>query len=136
VLDAGCGSGALAIGAALLGADVVVAVDPDPAAVAATRENAERNRVVTALDVTRRSVTDVDGAFDVVVANLGAPLVFDLAAPLLARTRPGGVIVLSGMLGDHTERVRAAYPGATPVAHTEDEGWTCVVLESAGPDDG
>ena len=130
VLDAGCGSGALAIGAALLGSHRVVAVDPDPAAVEATRTNADRNHVRRVLDVRECSVTEVDGAFDVVVANLGAPLVFDLAATLLARTRSGGALVLSGLLGDHDERMRAAYPHATVVDRSEDDGWTCVVLES------
>jgi ribosomal protein L11 methylase PrmA len=54
--------------------------------------------------------------------------VFDLARVLVARTRAGGALVLSGMLGDHDARIRAAYPDAAVLERTEDDGWTCVVL--------
>jgi ribosomal protein L11 methyltransferase len=128
VLDAGCGSGTLAIGAALLGARPVVAVDPDPAAAVAARANAARNGVDGAVDVVECSVAQAEGTFDVVVANLGAPLVFDLAPALRARTRVGGALVLSGTLDDHDARLRRAYPDVPVLARTEDDGWTCVVL--------
>ena len=139
VLDAGCGSGALAVGAALLGAGRVLAVDVDPEAAAATRANADRNGVSGVVDVALGSVEAVTGTFDVVVANLGAPLVVDLADLLTARCAGEGTVVLSGLLGDHRDRVAAAYPGATIVGHHADEGWTCVVLrpgESTPPPDG
>ena len=121
VLDAGCGSGALAIAAALLGAARVVAVDTDPSAVDATIANAIANGVADRVEVHRSDVADVDGTFDVVVANLGAPLVHDLGAVLLSRTRRA--LVLSGMLGDHRHRMNEV-----PVEHLEDDGWSCAVL--------
>ena len=139
VLDVGCGSGTLAIGAALLGAARVLAVDVDPEAVAAAAANAERNGVEATVEVAAVEAGDVAGEFDVVVANLGAPLVFDLARTLRARCAPGGALVLSGMLGDHAPRVRAAYPGAVVEEPVEADGWTCVVLrprESAVAGDG
>lgn len=133
VLDAGCGSGALAIGAALLGATRVLAVDVDPEAVAATAANLARNRTATHVEVATTPVEAVAGSFDVVAANLGAPLVFDLAGPLRARCTPGGTLVLSGMLGDHTDRVRMAYPTATILDVAADGGWTCIVLRVPAP---
>lgn len=128
VLDAGCGSGALAIGAALLGATKVVAVDVDPAAIAATTDNIERNGVGTVVEPLPIALEDAAGRFDVVVANLGVPLVFDLAGALAGRCAAGGVLVLSGMLGDHTQRFHAAYGSGAVAEHTEEDGWTCVVL--------
>lgn len=132
VLDAGCGSGALAIGAALLGAAGVSAVDVDPEAITAAVANLGRNRVDGTVEVAQGAAEDVVGSFDVVVANLGAPLVFDLAASLLSRRAPGGALVLSGMLGDSTDRLRAAYGGERLIEQTEEDGWTCAVLRKAG----
>jgi ribosomal protein L11 methyltransferase len=130
VLDVGCGSGTLAIGAALLGAATVVAVDTDPAAVDATRANAERNGVADRIDVRLGAVAGVRPAtFDVVVANLGAPLVFDLAPDLTAASRSDdGILVLSGLLGHHDDRIRAAYPRHVAIATAEEDGWTCTTL--------
>lgn len=125
VADLGCGSGALAIGAALLGAGSVVAVDDDPAAVDATERNAVTNgvRIHTKL----ADVTQVDGVFDVVLANLGAPLVFDLAHRLVALMDGGGALVLSGLLGDRVHDVGAAYPELSNDLRSAD-GWSAVVL--------
>ena len=133
VLDAGCGSGALAVGAALLGAATVVAIDIDEAAVDAARANAERNAVSGAVAVVRLPLEEVGGTYDVVIANLGAPLVFDLAGVLASRCREGGALVLSGLLGDHLGRVRAAYPHAVAIDQRDDRGWTCVVLGPGPP---
>lgn len=126
VLDAGCGSGALAIGAALLGAGRVVAIDIDPAAVAATRANAAANEVT--VDVAPLDVAAVAGTFDVVVANLGAPLTFDLAGVLAGRTAASGALILSGLLDDRAAGVAGAYPGWTIAARASRDGWTAVHL--------
>ena len=124
VLDAGCGSGCLAVAAALLGARRVLAVDTDPAAVAATSANAERNRVADRITAEVAAVEEVAGSFDVVAANLGSPLVHDLVRPLLDRCRPdGGVLILSGMLGDHRDRLPAPL-----LEHREADGWTCALV--------
>ena len=130
VLDAGCGSGALAVGVALLGARRVLAVDVDESAVEATAANAARNGVAGRVDVVLGAVENVatPGGFDVVAANLGAPLVHDRAGALRSALAPGGFLVLSGMLGDQSDRVAAAYPGMRLVASSESDGWTCAVL--------
>ena len=108
VIDYGCGSGILAIAAAKLGATQVWAVDIDPQALIASRENAARNEVAEHLwlgppeHLPKLTV-------DTVLANiLAGPLI--ILAPLLASfIRPGGNIVLAGLISDQTEAVRQAY---------------------------
>ena len=105
VLDYGCGSGILAIGAALHGAGDIDAVDIDPAAVHATQANAQANGVSL-----RAGLPDqANGPYDLVLANiLATPLT--LLAPLLcAHLAPGGRLVLAGILERQAEALRAAY---------------------------
>ncbi|MDR0275118.1 MAG: 50S ribosomal protein L11 methyltransferase [Burkholderiaceae bacterium] len=120
VLDYGCGSGILAIGAALLGAREVMAVDIDPAAVQATQANAQANGVTLQAGLPELAA----GAFDVVLANiLAAPL--KLLAPLLAgHVAAGGHLALAGLLERQTAELQAAYAPWLPlqVADTQD-GW-------------
>jgi len=122
VLDYGCGSGILAIAAARLGAGSVVGVDIDDNALSAAADNAERNHVALQLLHSRHAL---DTQFDIVVANiLTNPLC--VLAPLLAeRTRPGGMIALSGILSAQVEQVRQAYRPAFDLAvWAEREGWS------------
>jgi len=105
VLDYGCGSGILAIGAALHGARGIVAVDIDPAAVATTLANAEANGVVLQAGLP----TLAQGVYPLVLANiLATPL--KLLAPLLAaHVAPGGTLVLAGILARQADELRDAY---------------------------
>jgi ribosomal protein L11 methyltransferase len=122
VLDYGCGSGILAIGAALHGARQTDAVDIDPAAVQATRENAQANGVAGA--VTTGLPDLAHGTYDVVLANiLATPL--KLLAPLLAaHVNGGGALVLAGVLERQTAELQAAYrPWVTLEAGDVQEGW-------------
>jgi ribosomal protein L11 methyltransferase len=124
VIDYGCGSGILAIAAAKLGAASVVGVDIDPQALAATRDNASINRV----DVTVRASTDPrPEPADIVVANiLSSPL--KLLAPMLTDlVRPGGTLVISGVLERQIDEVSAAYAPrlSLDVAGIVD-GWACL----------
>ncbi len=98
VLDVGCGSGILALVALALGADSVRAVDIDPDAVAVTRENVERNALAHRVDVDATSVGALPGRYDIVLANIEAKTLIDLAPALTARVGPGGTLVLSGIL--------------------------------------
>jgi ribosomal protein L11 methyltransferase len=126
VLDYGCGSGILAIAACRLGAARVVGTDLDPQALVASRANALRNGVEAAfLRVDRLRGERIP--FDVVVANILAnPLV--LLAPALARrVRPGGRIVLSGILDAQAVTVVAAYrPWFNIAVCGSDEGWVAL----------
>jgi ribosomal protein L11 methyltransferase len=115
VLDVGTGSGLLAIAAKKLGAGRVAGNDNDPIAVRVARENAEANGVGLALTVA--PVEEIEGAFDVVVANILANTLVELAPALAAKLAPGGVVLLSGILGPQEDEVRAAYlaQGLTPL---------------------
>lgn len=128
LVDAGCGSGVLAVAARRLGFDPVHAFDADPLAVAATVENARVNGV--ALTVARRTI----GAgplpqAPVVLANLTATVLRALAA---ATAAPGPeVLIASGMRPDEVAGVAAAFAplGLRPAQGMEEDGWATVLLE-------
>lgn len=120
VLDYGCGSGILAIGAALYGAKDVIGVDIDPAAVISTHSNAQANGVTLAAGQPDLA----QGQFDVVVANiLATPL--KLLAPLLfSLVQPGGHLVLAGILKRQAEDLQAIYAEhLTLTVSDEEDGW-------------
>ncbi len=108
VIDYGCGSGILAIAALRLGARRAVAMDIDPQALLATRENAERNEVHRQLHVTADREVEKAQA-DVLLANILAGPLVELAPLLAERTRAGGRIALSGLLVEQADAVTAAY---------------------------
>jgi ribosomal protein L11 methyltransferase len=128
VLDVGCGSGVLSVAAALLGAGSVHAVDVDAEAVRATSSNGARNDV--SVTVSSGSAVDVDGTFDLVVANIGAAVLIEHAEAVVARVSPAGHLVLAGLLVDQADAVAAAYPGAVEVERAVDEGWAALVLRA------
>jgi ribosomal protein L11 methyltransferase len=123
VIDYGCGSGVLAIAAALKGATRVLAVDHDPQALDATRDNAARNGVGERIDVVLPdAVCETDA--DVVIANILAGPLVELAAELAARVRPQGRLVLSGILAGQAGAVERAYlPWLEPAGRDERDGW-------------
>jgi ribosomal protein L11 methyltransferase len=130
VLDYGCGSGILAIGAAVLGAREVVGTDVDPQAIRAGDANALANGVSARFVLPNALGT---GTFDVVVANILAnPLVL-LAPALAARVRPGGSIALSGILEPQAADVIAAYARwFTLGTWRSREGWVLLAGTRAG----
>ena len=120
VLDYGCGSGILAIGAALHGAADIDAVDIDPAAVQSTAANAQANGVRLRAGLPEQAT----GAYSVVLANiLATPL--KLLAPLLcAHLRPGAQLVLAGILERQADELKAAYaPWLALQVSDAQEGW-------------
>ncbi len=123
VIDYGCGSGILAIAALRLGARRAVAMDIDPQALLATRENAERNGVLDRVQVTAdREVEQAEA--DVLLANILAGPLVDLAPLLAGRIRVGGRIALSGLLVGQADAVTAAYRPWFDVGLTgERDGW-------------
>jgi ribosomal protein L11 methyltransferase len=133
VLDYGCGSGILAIAAALHGAAEIDAVDIDPAAVSATQANAAANGV----RLHAAAPDQAEGQYTVVLANiLATPL--KLLAPLLcARLQPGGRLVLAGILERQAEELKAAYAPwlALQVGDTQ-EGWILMTGRLPGPPTG
>jgi ribosomal protein L11 methyltransferase len=126
VLDVGCGSGVLSVAAARLGAGRVVAIDIDPAAHDATLDNAARNGV--AVEMSASPLGEVAGRFDVVVANMLAPTLIELAAPLAERVGEHGSLVVSGLLPQQAERVFAALAPLAVVEESELDGWIAATL--------
>ena len=107
VLDFGCGSGILAIAAAVLGAGRVHAVDIDLQAITATRQNAAQNGVGDLISTSTH--LDDTTAFDVVIGNILAGTLVDSAAVLSECLASGGTLVLSGILSAQVDEVAAAY---------------------------
>jgi ribosomal protein L11 methyltransferase len=123
VVDYGCGSGILGVAAACLGARQVLCVDHDPQALAATRENAERNGVAERLAV-RDAQAGVDSQADLLLANILAGTLVQLAAVLAAATRSGGRSAFSGILPEQVEEVASAYrPWFGDLQAREYSGW-------------
>jgi ribosomal protein L11 methyltransferase len=108
MLDYGCGSGVLAIAALKLGCQSAVAMDIDPQAIIATEQNAKHNHVHSSLRVFSHA-SEVDGQFDVAIANILAGPLIELAKPIAAHVRAGGRLALSGLLAEQVDDVLAAY---------------------------
>lgn len=130
VLDVGTGSGILAIAAAALGAERVLACDIDPDACTVARENAEHNSVADRIEITVAPLEELEDGFDLVLANILAEENVRLAAELVRRVAPGGALVLSGILREKADMVAtafAAYP-LTPPVISYSEDWACLVF--------
>jgi ribosomal protein L11 methyltransferase len=136
VYDVGTGSGILAIAAARLGAARVVAVDTDPVAVRVARENVERNGLGGRVEVAEGSATpEVSGGFDLVLANIVANTIVQLAPSLRAALRPGGALVVSGIIRGRTPEVRAALraAGLRNIVSRRSGDWLALRAERDGP---
>lgn len=132
VLDYGCGSGVLGIVAALKGADQVICVDNDPQALLATRDNAARNDSLNGIKVLMPGQFKPEQG-DVVLANILAGPLVDLAPILLESLRPGGSLVLSGILEEQAAEVMDAYqPQIEHFTMTADDGWVRLYGQKAG----
>jgi ribosomal protein L11 methyltransferase len=136
VIDYGCGSGILAIAALLLGARQATAMDIDPQALLATGQNAERNGVLDRVHVTADPAVGQAHA-DVLLANILAGPLIELAPLLAARTRGGGRIALSGLLLEQADAVTAAYrPWFDMTLAGTRDGWGLLTGRRRAPADG
>ena len=108
VLDYGCGSGVLAIAALLLGSGPTTAMDIDPQAVTATTGNADNNGVLRKLTVLSADAP-IEGRFDVVVANILAGPIVELAETIAGHVNSGCLLALSGILSEQVNDVLEAY---------------------------
>ena len=130
VLDVGTGSGLLAIAAVKLGAYRAIGTDDDADAVQAAQENIELNRVTTVELVVSDVMNAPLPAADVVVANLTGALIVRAAPRLLAATRPGGVLILSGILATERDDIRRAFANQTSVDVVQQDEWLGFTLRS------
>ncbi len=126
VLDYGCGSGILAIGAALHGAQEVVAVDIDEAAVQSTLANAQANGVTLRAGLPELAV----GSFDLVLANILATPLKVLAPLLCSHVAAGGRLVLAGILERQAQELQEAYaPHCALTVSDSEDGWILMTAQ-------
>ena len=130
VLDIGTGAGVLAIAAARLGASGAVGIDIDTDAIQAARENLALNPAARGVDF---QVADLRAASlspaDVVVANLTGALLVGAAGSLAALVRPGGVLIVSGLLTEERDRVLGAFTSLQVEEERQEDGWLGITLE-------
>lgn len=129
VLDVGCGSGVLAIAAMRLGAASAYGIDISPASVPVTLDNAARNGVE--VEVSTTPLAEVTGRYDVVVANILAPVLVELADDL--RRVTGRVLILSGVLDGAFDHVVAALAPMDVIDVETCDGWAAVLLRGCAP---
>ncbi len=123
VIDYGCGSGILAVAALLLGAAQAEAVDIDPQALTATLENARKNGLAGQIRCGAPEILDSDPK-DVLLANILANPLIELAPRLASLVKGGGRIVLSGILSEQGPEVAAAYePWFHSLVRKDMDGW-------------
>ncbi|MEE2786668.1 MAG: 50S ribosomal protein L11 methyltransferase [Myxococcota bacterium] len=120
ILDVGCGSGILAIAAAHLGHQVV-AIDHDIDALENAQVNAENNQVAHLIDFQHRSPASISGTFDLVVANIIAPVLIELAPAIITRCRRR--LILSGLLAKQETAVLEAYAALKCVDRSTWDDW-------------
>ncbi|MCL1981789.1 MAG: 50S ribosomal protein L11 methyltransferase, partial [Clostridiales bacterium] len=129
-LDVGCGSGILSIAAALLGAEGVLGIDLDPAAVAIARENVKLNRLSGRVRIAEADlVKGVDFVADMAAANLIAGLVLLLAEDIQKNLSPGGLFISSGILVEQLPEAKAGVRAAGfEILDIQEEGEWCAIL--------
>jgi ribosomal protein L11 methyltransferase len=130
MIDAGTGSGVLAVAAAKLGAAFVSAIDNDPDAIENARENIVRNDASAIAEAHVRDLTDGGLApADVVTANLTGTLLARHAAELGALVRPSGTLIVAGFNIDEKDMVLEAFSGAFGLSESaEEDDWWAYVL--------
>jgi len=128
LLDYGCGSGILAIAAHKLGFKEVFGTDIDPQAIESARANAQQNQTRIRFELPDNIQSSIGGqVFDVVIANILANPLQILAPALIARLKPGGQLVLSGILERQADEVIASYQNSLQLSiWGSHEGWVCL----------
>jgi ribosomal protein L11 methyltransferase len=132
-LDVGTGSGILAIALAKLGIEKITAIDTDPVAVKVARENVRCNHVHQQIVVSHARLGDVRRSFHVIVANLTAETILELAAPLARRVRPFGYLILSGILKPRDQDVSRYFcsTGFRLIGRKPDKEWVTLLLRQS-----
>jgi len=126
VIDFGCGSGVLSLAAAKLGAAAVHAYDIDPQALIATGDNVRANGVAARVQIHARA-SSLPAGVDVLLANILSGPLCELAARFAALVRPGGQVVLAGLMEHEAADVTRAYAACFDVArYSARDGWVCL----------
>ena len=130
LIDVGCGSGVLGIGALRLGAVRAIGMDINPSCVAVSQENARLNHVDDRWTVTTEPVAVIGFPADIVVANILAPALIELSDELKRLTKPDGLLVISGVLTEHYEHVAQALRPLQECDRIEYGGWAAVAFRA------
>lgn len=128
LLDVGCGSGVLGILAAQRGVEVIRSTDISAGAVEATVSNATLNGVIDNVTVDMATLDALTGPYDVVMANILAPVLIKLAPDLRRLVSSHGTVIVSGILADDHEHVLAALEPLEVVETISEDGWAAVRL--------
>lgn len=128
LLDVGCGTGALAVVAAQLGVPTIRAIDIADAAVESTLRNAELNDVHGRIEVDTTPVAEILGRWDVIMANILAPVLISMADDFRRLLRPGGSLIISGILADRHQHVLDALSPLTSIDSLTHDGWISIEL--------
>lgn len=134
VYDIGTGSGILAIAAALLGAGSVKAVDLDPVACVTAIENVRRNGVADRVQINEGDLlSSLDGKADIIVANIIARVIAQLAADVVGRLAPGGIFIASGIISEKGPEVIAALEknGLNVIEQLKSGDWVALVAQGS-----
>ncbi len=126
-LDVGTGSGVLAFAMASLGARVV-AIDLDPQALQNARENLALNPARGRIRFSATPIAKVSGRFDLITANILSSVLIEMAPQLIKRLKPGGRLVMGGILASDALRVLSAYRSLRRVAVMRSRGWATLVM--------
>ena len=129
VLDLGCGSGILAVGAKLLNAGEVCAIDIDPISIEVAKENFERNKVDVLTAVGDVLALQFEAEWDIVVSNIISATLINLAPDATYALRSGGKWIVSGIITQNWSDVQkaAAKQGLEYIEHVEEDGWVAGV---------
>ena len=131
MLDVGTGSGILALGAAALGCRNIVANDIDPVACTVARENINKNNYSKQIEISEQPLEKLSGQFDLIVANIMAEENIRLRHAFIDHLRPGGWLVLSGILKEKEPLVRSGFADLSLKffpSRYQDE-WVCLLLQ-------
>lgn len=131
-IDVGSGTGVLAIASILLGGKSAVAIDNDEWCLINGKENIELNNVSDAIDVRNCEIKDVEEKdFDLVLANINKNVLLEIKDELINKIKPGGRLVLSGILSSDEEDIKKSYtlPGLKIVEKIQLDEWIALIFE-------
>ncbi|MFH7327013.1 50S ribosomal protein L11 methyltransferase [Desulfurivibrio sp. C05AmB] len=139
ILDAGCGTAILAMAAALWGGKEILALDNDPLAVEAAQSNIQRNRLENIVRASATPIGELKTTFEAVIANITADVLLELATVLTDLVRPGGHLVLAGILvGEQANRIEHRFRdlGLNLVANPCQEEWAAFLFHKPAGGEG
>ena len=128
VLDVGCGSGILSIAAVRLGAASAVGVDIEDDAIDVSRKNSKLNGVATSVEFSTTPLDDVEGTYDLVIANIETRVLVHMPEAVGARMAPRATLILSGILNRERDELLAAYSGMELEEVVEEGEWCACVF--------